>query len=158
MGGRMRSRHGLRMRSIAIAVAVGAAFTLACPWRAVAQNRPAAASPPQNQAPAKPELPPPPYEVSLLRLSELLGALSYLQPLCREAQGEAWRRTMQELLDAEARSPGQRARLAGAFNAGFRGYELTYRTCTENARLVIVRYLAEGEKIARDVANRFGGG
>ena len=123
-----------------------------------AQNRPGASDAPQGQAPAKPELPPPPYESRLLRLSELLGALSYLQPFCSQPQGENWRKTMQELLDAEAKTPNQRARLAGAFNTGFRGFELTYRTCTDNARLVIARYLTEGEKIARDVANRYGGG
>lgn len=115
----------------------------------------------QSQEAQQPERPPPPYEKRLLRLAHIMGALSYLQPLCAGGEGQVsqnWRAAMRKLLDAEAKTQNQRARLAGAFNAGFRGYEATYRVCTDNARLVIARFLTEGEKIAQDVANRFGGG
>lgn len=87
-----------------------------------------------------------------------MGALSFLQNLCGDEQGAEWRASMQQLLAVEAKTPSQRARLAGAFNAGFRGFAQTYRTCTDNARLVIARYLTEGELIARDVASRYSGG
>ena len=148
---------------------VAAALALAnpaSPARGQSREPPGAAARDGGQEakpePPKPEPPPPPYEGRLLRLAEIMGALSYLQPLCAEAANhtgsEIWRESMRQLLDAEAKTPRQRARLAGAYNVGFRGYEATYRTCTGNARLVIARFLAEGEKIARDVANRFGGG
>jgi uncharacterized protein (TIGR02301 family) len=101
---------------------------------------------------------PPPYEPQLLRLSELMGALDYLEPLCGAKSQTKWRRNMQQLIQIESKNPIQKARLAGAFNAGYRGYALNYRTCTDNAQLVISRYLIEGERIARDVASRYGGG
>jgi predicted secreted protein len=59
---------------------------------------------------AKTEAPPPearpvPYDGELSRLSELLGALHYLQPLCGEKDKERWRNEMQSLLDTEQPSP-----------------------------------------------------
>jgi uncharacterized protein (TIGR02301 family) len=64
---------------------------------------------------------------------------------------------MSALLDAEAKTQTRRERLAGAFNRGFRGYEVTYRTCTPNADIAIARYVEEGRKIARDINYRYGG-
>src|SRR5947209_5904537 len=93
------------------------------------------------------EGPPPPYEPQLLRLSEILGALSYLRDICSAHDGDAWRGKMSTLLDAEAKTQTRRERLAGAFNRGFRGYEVIYRTCTPNAETVIARYLNEGGRL-----------
>jgi uncharacterized protein (TIGR02301 family) len=98
----------------------------------------------------------PPYEPQLLRLSELLGALAYLQDLCGRHQGDIWRVKMAALLDAEAKTPVRKERLAGAFNRGFRGYALTYRLCTPNAQAIISRFLEESGKIAHDVARQYG--
>ena len=113
-------------------------------------------------APAAPppalENPPPPYEPQLLRLAEIMGALAWLRDLCGLQDGDKWRARMSALLEAEATTEARKARLAGAYNKGFTGYEATYRTCTPNAELVIVRYLEEGSRIAREVTNRFGGG
>jgi uncharacterized protein (TIGR02301 family) len=103
------------------------------------------------------EGPPPPYEPQLLRLAEILGALSYLRDICSARDGEAWRSKMSTLLDAEAQTQTRRERLAGAFNRGFRGYEVIYRTCTPNAETVIARYLNEGGRLARDINYRYGG-
>jgi len=56
------------------------------------------------------------YEPQLLRLSEILGALSYLQSICVDStaaaakaqeQDQLWRERMQNLMSAEA--AGQRA-------------------------------------------------
>ena len=92
-------------------------------------------------------------------LSEIIGALAYLRELCGDAKdGEEMRKQMLALLDAEATTPARKARFAGAYNRGFRGFELTYRTCTANAGTVVERYLAEGQAIAREVASRYGGG
>ena len=117
-----------------------------------------AAKPPDATTPAPevPEGPPPPYEPQLLRLSEILGVLSYLRDICGARDGEAWRTKMAALLDVEAKTQTRRERLAGAFNRGFRGYEVIYRTCTPNAETVIARYLSEGERIARDISYRYG--
>jgi uncharacterized protein (TIGR02301 family) len=98
----------------------------------------------------------PVYEPQLLRLSELLGALAYLQDLCGHHQGDTWRAKMTALLDAEAKTPLRKERLAGAFNRGFQGYALTYRVCTPNAQAIISRFLAESSEIAHDVAHRYG--
>jgi uncharacterized protein (TIGR02301 family) len=122
------------------------------------------ATPPAN--PAQPgaapaatpaaEEPPPPYEPELLRLSELLGALTYLQDLCGGESGQIWRDKMSALIDAETQNEIRRERLAGAYNRGFTGYELSYRQCTPNAQAIITRFLDESGKIARDVSHRYG--
>jgi uncharacterized protein (TIGR02301 family) len=112
-------------------------------------------APKTNPTPA-PE-PPPPYDPQLLRLAELMGALSYLRDLCGEADGAKFHDEMAHLLDAEARTTERKEALAGAFNRGFDDYQLTYRACTPNAEDIIARYLEESARIARDVANRFGG-
>lgn len=112
---------------------------------------------PAPETPAEP--PAAPYEPQLLRLSEILGALAYLRELCgAPEEGEDLRKQMSALLDAEASTAARKARFAGAYNKGFRGFEATYRACTPNAELVVERYLNEGAQIARDVASRFGGG
>lgn len=117
---------------------------------------------------AKPVLPPPsppatpapppetkPYDPQLMRLSEILGALTYLRGLCGEKDAEAWRSRMQALLDAEGTPASRKDRLAGAYNRGVEGYSLSYRTCTANAHMIIERFLAEGGRIAKEVENRY---
>jgi uncharacterized protein (TIGR02301 family) len=120
----------------------------------------AAAKPEPSKAEAQPtpaaNEPPPPYEPELLRLSEILGALTYLRDICGAQDAESWRARMQALLDSEAKTATRKEHLAGAYNRGFHGYEISYRSCTPNAEVIIKRFSAEGEKIAHDVANRYG--
>jgi uncharacterized protein (TIGR02301 family) len=104
-----------------------------------------------------PEPPPPPYEPQLLRLSEILGALAFLRPLCGSPDGQTWRDRMTTLLDAEASSQTRRERLAGAYNKGYREYAQIYRRCTPAAELIIDRYAGEGGKLSRELTGRFGG-
>ncbi len=116
---------------------------------------------PGNKAPAKPpaepsEPPPAPYDAQIQRLAEVLGGLSFLRDLCGEGDGDDWRGKMAQLRDADAPAGARRQRLTAAFNRGFRGYELTYRVCTPNARLVIARYLDEAESLSHEVASRYG--
>ena len=112
----------------------------------------------KDKAPAPaPEPPPPPYEPQLLRLSEIMGALSYLRDLCGDRDADAYRAKMTALLAVEATSDARKERLAGAFNHGFQGYALTYRTCTPAARVVIARFLDEAARVSKDLANRYGG-
>jgi uncharacterized protein (TIGR02301 family) len=102
------------------------------------------------------EAPPPPYEGQMLRLAEVLGALSFLRDLCGSKDGEDWRGKMSALLDAEAPEGSRREALVAAFNRGFRGFELTYRVCTPNAGVVTARYLEEAGRISRDITYRYG--
>lgn len=102
------------------------------------------------------EPPPPPYEPQLTRLTEILGALSFLRDLCGAGDGDEWRGKMSALLDADAPSGQRREKLTASFNRGFRGFELTYRVCTPNAEQAITRYLAEAGRLTREITYRYG--
>jgi uncharacterized protein (TIGR02301 family) len=96
-----------------------------------------------------------PFDGSLQRLAEILGALHYLRGICGANEGQKWRNEVQSLIDAEAPSGERRARMISNFNRGYRGFQQTYRTCTPAADLVIRRYLEEGSKIAREMTARY---
>jgi uncharacterized protein (TIGR02301 family) len=106
-------------------------------------------------APARAEVAAAPFDGSLQRLAEILGALHYLRGICGANEGAKWRNEMQSLVDAEAPQGDRRGRMIASFNRGYRGYQQTYRTCTPAADLVIRRYLEEGSKIIRDVTARY---
>lgn len=110
-----------------------------------------------KQAEEVPEPPPPPYEPQLLRLSEIIGALAFLRPLCAGKDEQEWRVRMTELIEAEASTQPRKERLAGAFNRGFREYGQVYRRCTPSAELAIDRFLAEAGSLTRELASRYGG-
>jgi uncharacterized protein (TIGR02301 family) len=120
------------------------------PGGAAERTPPAAAPAPVPPSDVKP------YDPQLLRLAEILGALTYLRGLCGDKDADAWHKRMQTLLDAEGTTQIRKDRLAGAFNRGIEGYALSYRTCTVNAHTIIERFLAEGSQIAKEVENRFG--
>lgn len=126
-----------------------------------AQQRPRPAPP----APAAPAAPPQPqpgpsYEPMLLRLAEILGAVSYLASLCQPegaSPGAAEYRTrMRELLESEGQNEALRDRLAGAFNRGVTGYEAAHAACTPASRLALDRLIAEGARLSHEIAARFG--
>jgi uncharacterized protein (TIGR02301 family) len=160
-----RRRLPVNLGSLALCFIAAISGNILLSLSSKAQNqRPPAAKPPiaakpdaakAEQPPASLEEPPPPYEPQLLRLSEILGALTYLRDICGDADAASWRGRMQALLDAEAKSSVRKEHLAGAFNRGFHGYELSYRVCTPNAQLIIKRFLTEGEQITHDVTNRY---
>jgi uncharacterized protein (TIGR02301 family) len=107
-------------------------------------------------APQGAEPPAPPYEAQLTRLSEVIGALAFLRELCGADDAQDWRDKMSMLLDAEAPNGPRREKFVAAFNRGFRGFELTYRVCTPNAKAATARYLDEAAHVSRDVTYRFG--
>jgi uncharacterized protein (TIGR02301 family) len=121
------------------------------PKKAAAKPGPAA-----KAAPAPEAEPPPPYDPEILRLAEILGALTYLDALCAANPAGDWRAQMQALLEAEAKTAARKERLAGSYNRGFHDYERTYHLCTPNAQAIIGRFLAEGAGIAHEVVNRYG--
>ncbi len=137
--------------ALALAVEPAAAASHAA---SVAKKSP----PPPPAPPTATPAPPPdtrPYDPQLLRLSEILGALTYLREVCRAGDADQWRARMQTLLEAEGKPDARRDRLAGAFNHGMQGYALSYRSCTPNARFVIQRFLTEGADLARGLENRY---
>jgi len=141
-----------RLRRLGLALALCAAAA----GQACAQQPPAKPAAPAEQ-PAPAAEPPPPYEPQLLRLAELMGALAYLRDLCGAHDADAYRAKMASLLDVEAKSESRRESLAGAYNNGFAGYQLSYRACTPAANEIITRFLDEAARISTDVANRYGG-
>jgi uncharacterized protein (TIGR02301 family) len=146
-------------------VALVAAFALSgvpladaqTPHRAKAELVKPAKEPPKPPPPPAPLDPgAPPYETQLLRLSELLGSLTYLRDLCGFGDGADYRAKMAALLDAEAAPGPRRERIAGSFNRGYRSYETLHRTCTPASRLVVQRAMGESAALAREISNRFG--
>ncbi|PZR87069.1 MAG: TIGR02301 family protein [Hyphomicrobiales bacterium] len=113
-------------------------------------------APDAKAAPAPDSEPPPPYDPEMLRLAEILGALTYLDTLCASNPQGDWRAKMQALLEADAKTAARKERLAGSYNRGFHDYERTYHLCTQNAQATIGRFLAEGAGIAHQVVNRYG--
>jgi len=107
------------------------------------------------QTPARAQTAAAPFDPSLQRLAEILGALHYLRGICGSNEGQKWRNEMQALVDAETPSGDRRARMIAGFNRGYRGFQQTYRTCTPAADIVIRRYLEEGSKIAREMTARY---
>jgi uncharacterized protein (TIGR02301 family) len=106
-------------------------------------------------APARAQEPVAPYDATMQRLAEILGALHYLRGICGANEGQKWRNQMQALVDAETPNGDRRTRMVANFNRGFRIFQQSYRTCTPAADLVIRRYLDEGSKIAREVTARY---
>src|SRR4051794_24327109 len=80
-----------------------------------AAPKPGDAAKPGQQV-EQPEPPPPPYEPQLLRLSEIMGALAFLRPLCGSKDEDEWRGRMTRLIDAEASTQPRKERLAGSYN------------------------------------------
>jgi uncharacterized protein (TIGR02301 family) len=111
----------------------------------------------KGDAQPEPEAPPPPYEPQLLRLSEIMGALAFLRPLCGEQDGADFQKRMENLIEVEANSQSRKDRLAGAYNKGYREYAQSYRRCTPAAQVIIQRYADEGGKLTRELSGRFGG-
>lgn len=110
-----------------------------------------------QDSPADPgDVPPPPYEDSLLRLSEILGSLHYLRGLCGDDEGELWREQMQALIDAENAPFVRRVRLADAFNRGYDSYRSVHLKCTPAARVTVSRFIDEGARLAGEIVARYG--
>jgi uncharacterized protein (TIGR02301 family) len=90
------------------------------------------------------------YEPQLEHLSEVLGSLYFLAPLCQPG-GKDWRVEMSELIAADKADDDRKQRLAGAFNNGYESYARLYRSCTESARAAMTKLLGEAEQTARDI-------
>lgn len=90
------------------------------------------------------------YEPQLEHLSQVLGSLYFLGPLCHPG-GKDWRVEMSELITLDNPDDDRKQRLAGAFNDGYQSYARLYRECTESARAAMTRLLTDAEQTARDI-------
>ena len=145
-----------RRASSLFAVGLAVALTGAALAQDDAPADPAAENAQAAEQPAAGTEPPAPiYEEKLLRLAEILGALSFLRDLCGDHDGTAWRSEMSALLAAEKPPPQRRTRLIARFNHGFETFNAVYRACTPSAELSISRYLNEGAALASDVRGRY---
>lgn len=99
---------------------------------------------------------PPPYQADVLRLSEVLGAVAYLDGLCVGPTPTDWRAKMLSLLDAQRLDGPSRRPYVEAFNRGQRTFAVAHRSCTAAARNVLQRYFAEGAQLSERLDQRFG--
>ena len=90
------------------------------------------------------------YEPELEHLSQVMGSLYFLNPLCQSGSRD-WRVEMSELIALDAPDDDRRQRLAGAFNAGYQDYARLYRQCTPSARAALLKLLGDAEQTARDI-------
>ena len=97
----------------------------------------------------------PPYQAEMERLSEILGSLYFLNPLCKPDTGSDWRGEMADLIALDEPDDDRRQRLTGAFNSGYEAYARLYRVCTVSAEQAMSRLLVEAEKTARDIHSRY---
>ena len=88
-----------------------------------------------------------PYDASLLRLSEILGAVHYLRALCGIDDQLVWRKKMESLLAAEGVTVSRKSKLTKSFNKGYKSFQRTYRVCTPSAKVAIDHFLDEGIEI-----------
>ncbi len=97
----------------------------------------------------------PPYQEEMERLSEILGSLYFLSPLCKPDAGTDWRNEMADLIALDEPDDDRKQRLTGAFNSGYEAYARLYRVCTLSAEEAMSRLLIEAEKTARDIHSRY---
>jgi uncharacterized protein (TIGR02301 family) len=94
------------------------------------------------------------YEPQLEQLSQVLGSLYFLSPLCSKG-GKDWRVEMSELIALDSPDDDRKQRLAGAFNEGYQAYGRLYHSCTDSARAALTKLLVEAEQTARDLHAHF---
>ncbi|WP_297108146.1 TIGR02301 family protein [uncultured Devosia sp.] len=94
------------------------------------------------------------YQRQMERLTEIMGSLYFLEPLCGNGQ-EDWRQQAAELIDLDEPDDDRRQRLAGAFNTGYTAFARLHRQCTPSSREALARLLDEARRLARDIHTRF---
>lgn len=100
----------------------------------------------------------PSYDKNLQRVSELIGALTYLSDLCAEhtAQQSRLRQKMQAIIEADtANEPERKRQLIAKFNKGYRSFSSVYTGCTDRAKRVIANYRQESTHLVEDMLARF---
>lgn len=99
---------------------------------------------------------PSPYLPDLMRFSETLGAITYLDDLCGDPDAEVWRIKMQGVIEAQAMDPADRRRTIDAYNRGYRTFASVHLACSDRTRAVLDRYMTDAVALADRIATRFG--
>jgi len=146
------SQFGLQTFALALFICYAAAETV------YAQSTAPATVEVPKEAPDQPQIKvlPPAYNTQMMRLSEILGSLHYLRELCGADEGQQWREQMENIIVQEAPIEERKAQMIANFNRGFRGFQETYRECTDAAIEANNRYIFEGAKLAGEIPTRFG--
>lgn len=134
---------------VCLIVAAPVAATGKRPGEAPSSTPPA----PSTAAPA----PAVPYDKQLIRLSEILGTVTYLRNLCAGKPEPQWRAAAEKLIVLDAGSePARQQALTAAYNRGYRAFAAIHASCTSSARLAESQYRAEGATLVREMTARFG--
>ncbi len=88
------------------------------------------------------------YEQNLLRLSEILGSMHYLQQICETFTSKTWRNQMIKLIRVEKAKGEKEARLTAGFNRGYSKYQDWFTSCTDGANVEIERFTREGSELS----------
>lgn len=94
------------------------------------------------------------YQRQMERLTEIMGSLYFLEPLCQTGT-EDWRVQAAELIALDEPDNDRRQRLAGAFNTGYSAFSRLHRQCTPSSRAALTRLLDEAQRLAREIHTRF---
>ncbi|RCL00415.1 MAG: putative secreted protein [Candidatus Tokpelaia sp. JSC085] len=96
----------------------------------------------------------PHYDNQLIRLSELLGSLHYLDNLCGD-QSTQWRDHMSKIIEMEKPEKIRKARFYAAFNDAYHAFSAWHYECTPTAMEVIRRYEKEGIILTQELIARY---
>lgn len=96
----------------------------------------------------------PPYQKEMARLTQILGSLYFLQPLCG-FNSLNWHDEANELINLDKPDNDRKQRLIGAFNQGYQNYATSYNSCTPSANLAREQLLNEAKKKSLDIHTRF---
>ncbi len=93
------------------------------------------------------------YELQLLELAEILGALHHLRGNCLERESQTWRQEMQRLVQLEDPSDERKNEMTLRFNKGFADARRAHPKCTRAGAREGERLAREGAILARAIAN-----
>ncbi|SNY93761.1 TIGR02301 family protein [Cohaesibacter sp. ES.047] len=96
----------------------------------------------------------PPYEQSLRRLSAVVGALMYLDPLCNGSKPQVWHDQMAAILEAENADDTRQRQLTDRFNKSYRTFADTYSQCNAQAKKITKIYHTEGQNLLTNLKLR----
>lgn len=82
------------------------------------------------------------YEKKMNRLSEVLGALQFLENLCNKKE-PYWRNYLEQLIKFQQATVEQKTQRIEFYNYGYQSLKENYTTCTSTALLAEKKYLTE---------------
>ena len=87
------------------------------------------------------------YESRLLELSEILGAMHYLQQICERYDTRVWRDQMITLMKVEKARGERKSRMTEAFNRGYSKNQDWFSSCTPGANVKVDQFTREGSTL-----------